>query len=1195
MAEDQNLKTTITADVRVDTRAAEADLRRIGASFAKAVNPGQINTNSLRAAIRGIEPLINNPQTRAAALAFGKEVEAGIKRAAAGVKGGPGARITDLGRAEISKFGRMIDAAAIAQGGIEAIDSAAIASAQNVEEIAGAAAGATKALLEYERANKGREVLAGRTSANLAAAQAKEAKALQDIAAAPSAGAARIAENNAAASRGNANAAIATAQVPLASQIAELPIQAQATKDATLLLQQQKFAAWQKQITVRAEERAAAKAAQEAARARKEAERQAKIAERRLEIEQQISRIVSTAVAARTDASAGITASQVSRGSISNLRATQMRMADMSGNPFQVLAAVSGSFTGITPIRREIESLSSQIVESAQRAESAVRAHSDLARALRQLKAAGGKPTAEQAAALRSIARDASAARSEIDALDARARKLTTGIGGLGFKGRAAVDFLTQNILVGSLFTVGFTAAQAINENIVNGAVTFGRKLLDPLAVAKDKAAELKDVIGGISEDPERMAAAIGIPLQQARAFQQSLRTGENLRLQTEFKLRGGAQITPGAIFANDLKKFINVEEQRAAGEKLQTAANVMLQAAALFAGAVALQRAGSFIGGARSGGAAAGTAINSAGRIYDVKTGRFVPGAAAAGGATAAANAAVASSNRATAAATKAATAISSGPLAKASGAIAKIGGSNVFTAGVSAAITIAQGGGAGEAAGVFGGSLGGTALGAAIGTALLPGIGTVIGGLIGGIGGSILGGAVGSNIDQPQQGILPAGVTAAAVAAVGRVSITKIGVSAAVIGTLLQSPDVNRFIAENITALQSGNVDKTAEINAVVQNAMAVQRLDIARNIISVDFQSTRLTAEQVAIIGQYASAQDLILVKKNQEEMATRRIAMAERAALAAADEKARLQNITGIIGGAAFGGPINIAGAATGIQDPNRAAIARIAAERILIDRATRREQLRERNIQREERLQQLRDALSIAGVRQAGMTSFDVAANIAEAQAQQAQEEKRMARENQANSRADRIYELGLQESYYNTVIAASDAVIASDEAAAKAAETRIKESITAGDIFRDAAAETKRAWEAVTEAGRVMVGGIDGFVSIIAAVTGIQFVSDRERQDAQNAFRAGERNIDARAMGGPVTGGSPYIVGEKGPELFVPGTSGRINPNTELGRGGTTTIVLQAAPVMIDGQRVGEVIERRVSVNNSRRAAFGIG
>lgn len=38
-----------------------------------------------------------------------------------------------------------------------------------------------------------------------------------------------------------------------------------------------------------------------------------------------------------------------------------------------------------------------------------------------------------------------------------------------------------------------------------------------------------------------------------------------------------------------------------------------------------------------------------------------------------------------------------------------------------------------------------------------------------------------------------------------------------------------------------------------------------------------------------------------------------------------------------------------------------------------------------------------------------------------------------------------------------------------------------------------------------------------------------------------------------RASGGPVSAGSPYIVGERGPELFVPGRSGSIVPNDSLG------------------------------------------
>jgi hypothetical protein len=42
----------------------------------------------------------------------------------------------------------------------------------------------------------------------------------------------------------------------------------------------------------------------------------------------------------------------------------------------------------------------------------------------------------------------------------------------------------------------------------------------------------------------------------------------------------------------------------------------------------------------------------------------------------------------------------------------------------------------------------------------------------------------------------------------------------------------------------------------------------------------------------------------------------------------------------------------------------------------------------------------------------------------------------------------------------------------------------------------------------------------------------------------------------ARAMGGPVSSGSPYMVGEKGPELFVPSSSGSIVPNGSMGSSG---------------------------------------
>ena len=47
-----------------------------------------------------------------------------------------------------------------------------------------------------------------------------------------------------------------------------------------------------------------------------------------------------------------------------------------------------------------------------------------------------------------------------------------------------------------------------------------------------------------------------------------------------------------------------------------------------------------------------------------------------------------------------------------------------------------------------------------------------------------------------------------------------------------------------------------------------------------------------------------------------------------------------------------------------------------------------------------------------------------------------------------------------------------------------------------------------------------------------------------------------------KANGGPVAGGNPYVVGEKGPELFVPKSSGTIVPNNQLGGGGSTSVVV---------------------------------
>lgn len=53
---------------------------------------------------------------------------------------------------------------------------------------------------------------------------------------------------------------------------------------------------------------------------------------------------------------------------------------------------------------------------------------------------------------------------------------------------------------------------------------------------------------------------------------------------------------------------------------------------------------------------------------------------------------------------------------------------------------------------------------------------------------------------------------------------------------------------------------------------------------------------------------------------------------------------------------------------------------------------------------------------------------------------------------------------------------------------------------------------------------------------------------------AGTALKASLSNgVKARATGGPVSGNEPYLVGERGPELFVPAVSGSIVPNNQAG------------------------------------------
>ena len=65
---------------------------------------------------------------------------------------------------------------------------------------------------------------------------------------------------------------------------------------------------------------------------------------------------------------------------------------------------------------------------------------------------------------------------------------------------------------------------------------------------------------------------------------------------------------------------------------------------------------------------------------------------------------------------------------------------------------------------------------------------------------------------------------------------------------------------------------------------------------------------------------------------------------------------------------------------------------------------------------------------------------------------------------------------------------------------------------------------------------------------------------------------------DKRAMGGPVSAGVPYLVGERGPELFVPGRSGGILPSGSFGGGGTTVVNITVQGSLIHERELDRVI-----------------
>jgi hypothetical protein len=105
--------------------------------------------------------------------------------------------------------------------------------------------------------------------------------------------------------------------------------------------------------------------------------------------------------------------------------------------------------------------------------------------------------------------------------------------------------------------------------------------------------------------------------------------------------------------------------------------------------------------------------------------------------------------------------------------------------------------------------------------------------------------------------------------------------------------------------------------------------------------------------------------------------------------------------------------------------------------------------------------------------------------------------------------------------------------------------------------------------------GKVIGGIVSIFANLVAGITNTinavkalaSALANSVVGKAVSGIASGIGSVfgGGRAQGGSVTGGTPYLVGERGAELFVPQSSGSIVPNSSLGAGTTINLTVNGA------------------------------
>ena len=118
---------------------------------------------------------------------------------------------------------------------------------------------------------------------------------------------------------------------------------------------------------------------------------------------------------------------------------------------------------------------------------------------------------------------------------------------------------------------------------------------------------------------------------------------------------------------------------------------------------------------------------------------------------------------------------------------------------------------------------------------------------------------------------------------------------------------------------------------------------------------------------------------------------------------------------------------------------------------------------------------------------------------------------------------------------------------------------------SAGQMFSALGAQNKKAFEAA-KAFNIANAIMNTYMAATKAMASYPFPFSLIAAGAAVAMGLAQvaqirsQQYSGRALGGPVMGGTPYMVGESGPELFTPSTTGSITRNSDLGGGGPVNV-----------------------------------